>query len=78
MAERHPKHPKSHGCLELGRAKATRAGEAFKAAGSTPSGRDLFPVGRRLEWREPTGWLKDSKIEFVVYNEITKTVSTFV
>lgn len=23
-------------------------------------------VGRRLEWREPTGWLKDSKIEFVV------------
>ena len=50
MAERHPKHPESHGCLELGGAKATRAGEAFKAAGSTPSGRDLFPVGRRLEW----------------------------
>ena len=35
-------------------------------------------VGRRLEWRKPTGWLKDSKIEFVVYDEITKTVSTFV
>ena len=50
MAERHPKHPESHGCLELGRAKATKAGEASKAAGSTPSGGDLFPVGRRLEW----------------------------
>ena len=50
MAERHPKHPESHGCLELRRAKATKAGEASKAAGSTPSGGDLFPVGRRLEW----------------------------
>ena len=38
MAECHPKHPESHGYLELGGVEAARVGEASKAAGSTPSG----------------------------------------